>query len=159
MPHHAKPLMPVYEFSLLIQAAGTGLLFLLLVLVYQKIRLPALLEWIVSWGLLLVGLGLLWVAPRLEPQRDLAFFTHAALLAHALFLLRGIRRLRDPAGGRLADLVWFLPVLLLALLTSSSKTSPSAAAGGARWAFPPETGSATSTWHGPGGERREPRRP
>jgi len=126
MPHHAKPLMPVYEFSLLIQAAGTGLLFLLLVLVYQKIRLPALLEWIVSWGLLLVGLGLLWVAPRLEPQRDLAFFTHAALLAHALFLLRGIRRLRDPAGGRLADLVWFLPVLLLALLTSSSKTSPSA---------------------------------
>jgi len=49
--------MPVYQFSLLIQAAGTVLLFLLFLLLYQKIRRRAFLDWIASWAFLLIGLG------------------------------------------------------------------------------------------------------
>ena len=45
--------MPVYQFSLLIQAAGTVLLFLLFLLLYQKIRRRAFLDWIASWAFLL----------------------------------------------------------------------------------------------------------
>ncbi len=116
--------MPVYEFSLLIQAAGTGLLFLLFLLVYQKIRLRALFDWNFSWAFLLVGLAVSWRAPA-PGRRDLVFFNHAALVTHALFLLRGIRRLRDPKGDRLGDLIWLLPALLVAALTSSSESSPS----------------------------------
>jgi diguanylate cyclase (GGDEF)-like protein len=119
-------LISVYEFSLLIQAAGTGLLLLLFLLVYQKIGLRALLEWIASWVFLLAGLVLMRVIPTLDRGRELVFFAHAALVLHALFLLRGIRRLRDPKGGRRKDLWWVLPALLLAALTASSETSPSA---------------------------------
>ena len=111
--------MPIYQFSLLIQAAGTALLLALFVLVYRRIRLPALLEWLVSWAFLLVGLGVLSVIPNAVSDRRLLFVHHAALLAHALFLLRGIGRLRDPRGGRIAELVWLAPVLGAAWLTSS----------------------------------------
>ena len=48
--------MPVYQFSLLIQAAGTFFLFVLFLLLYQKIRRRAFLEWIASWAFLLIGL-------------------------------------------------------------------------------------------------------
>lgn len=115
--------MPVYQFSLLIQAAGTGLLLLLYLLVYQKIRLPALLEWIASWAFLLAGLGMVWFVNALGPRRDLVFANHAALLAHALFLLRGIRSLRHPKGRRLAGLLWLAPLLFLAWQTSSADST------------------------------------
>ena len=55
--------MPVYQFSLLIQAAGTALLLILFLLVYQKIRLRALSQWIVSWACLLIGLAGFCFAP------------------------------------------------------------------------------------------------
>jgi diguanylate cyclase (GGDEF)-like protein len=111
--------MPVYDLSLLIQAAGTGLLFVLFLLVYQKIRLRALLEWIASWAFLLAGLALLWFAPVLGRGRSLLFLNHAALLLHAFFLLRGIRRLRNNKAASRADLVWILPILGIAWLTAA----------------------------------------
>ena len=91
--------MPVYQFSLLIQAAGTGLLLVLFVLVYQKIHLAALREWIVSWAFLLAGLGVSWFVAPPAQTRNLVLAEHAALLFHAFFLLRGIRHLRDDKGG------------------------------------------------------------
>src|SRR5215471_4005981 len=115
--------MPIYQFSLLIQAAGTALLLALFVLVYRRIRLAALLEWISSWAFLLAGLAFLWVIPAVGPDRRLLFVQHAALLAHALFLLRGIRRLRDPRGGRLRELLLLAPVFGVAWLTSSEPRS------------------------------------
>ena len=111
--------MPVYQFSLLIQAAGTGLLLLLFLLVYQKIRLRALSQWIVSWACLLAGLGALWFAPPPAYDRNLVLVNHSALLAHAFFLLRGIRRLREPKGSGEADLVWVIPVLGIAWITAT----------------------------------------
>ncbi|HEV8117135.1 MAG TPA: GGDEF domain-containing protein [Thermoanaerobaculia bacterium] len=118
--------MPIYQFSLLIQSAGTGLLLLLFLLVYRRIGLPALLEWITSWAFLLAGLGLLWVLPFTGANRPLFFVNHAALLAHALFLLRGIGRLRDPRGGRASELIWLVPILAAAWLTSSDPAKYSA---------------------------------
>jgi diguanylate cyclase (GGDEF)-like protein len=117
--------MPVYQFSLLIQAAGTGLLLLLFLLVYQKIRLAALREWIASWALLLSGLGIVWLIPLLGRRRQLVFVDHAAFLGHAFFLLRAIRSLRGPRGGRGMALVWLAPLLVLAWLTSSAEPNRS----------------------------------
>ena len=122
--------MPIYQFSLLIQAAGTGLLLVLFFLVYRRIRLPALLEWIVSWAFLFVGLAALWALwalPALGASRGILYVNHAALLAHALFLLRGIGRLRDPRGGRLAGLLWLAPIAAVAWQTSSDGSKYSAA--------------------------------
>jgi diguanylate cyclase (GGDEF)-like protein len=110
--------MPVYQFSLLIQAAGTALLLLLFLLVYQKIRLRALSQWILSWACLLVGLGAFWVAPPPAYNRDFVLLNHSALLAHAFFLLRGIRRLREDEKGE-ADLIWVIPILGLAWVTAT----------------------------------------
>jgi diguanylate cyclase (GGDEF)-like protein len=111
--------MPVYKFSLLIQAAGTGLLLILFVLVYQKVRLRALLEWIASWACLLSGLAAYWFTPSLGRSRDIVLLIHGLLLAHAFFLLRGIRRLRQ-ARGSAADLLWLIPVAGLAWLTANA---------------------------------------
>jgi diguanylate cyclase (GGDEF)-like protein len=111
--------MPVYKFSLLIQAAGTGLLLILFVLVYQKIRLRALLEWIVSWACLLSGLTAFWLTPFLGNSRNIVIVIHGLLLAHALFLFRGIRRLRGEKGGGAADLLWIVPIAGLAWLTAN----------------------------------------
>ena len=111
--------MPVYKFSLLIQAAGTGLLLILFVLVYQKIRLRALLEWIASWACLLSGLAAYWFAPSLGHSRGIVLLIHGLLLSHAFFLLRGIRRLRE-ASGSAADLVWLIPIAGLAWLTADA---------------------------------------
>src|SRR5512143_741366 len=112
--------MPIYQFSLLIQAAGTALLLVLFLLVYRRIRLPALREWIASWALLLGGLTVLWASPALGAGRGILYANHAALLAHALFLLRGIGKLREPRGGRATDLLWLAPILGIAWLTSSN---------------------------------------
>jgi diguanylate cyclase (GGDEF)-like protein len=111
--------MPVYQFSLLIQAAGTGLLLILFVLVYQKIRLRALLEWIASWACLLSGLAAFWLTPFLGNSRNIVIVIHGLFLAHALFLLRGIRRLREEKRGGTADLLWIVPIAGLAWLTAN----------------------------------------
>ena len=111
--------MPVYQFSLLIQAAGTGLLLLLFLLVYQKIRLRALSQWIISWACLLAGLVAFWFAPPPAHVQNIVLLNHSALLAHAFFLLRGIRRLREEKGSGEADLVWLIPVFGLAWVTAT----------------------------------------
>src|SRR5512141_351210 len=114
--------MPVYQFSLLIQAAGTGLLLVLFVLVYQKIRLSALREWIVSWAFLLAALGIFWFVPPPEHTRYVVLANHAALLLHAFFLLRGILRLREEKGGTAGKLLyWVLPILGIAWVTSDGQ--------------------------------------
>ena len=112
--------MPIYQFSLLIQASGTALLLVLFVLVYRRIRLPALFEWITSWAFLLAGLTVLWAVPAAGANRPILFVYNAAILAHALFLLRGIGRLRDPRGGRALDLLWLAAVFGAAWLISST---------------------------------------
>jgi len=111
--------MPVYKFSLLIQAAGTGLLLILFVLVYQKVRLSALLEWIASWVCLLGGLSAFWLTPFLGNSRNVVIVTHGLFLAHALFLFRGIRRLRGKNGSGATGLLWIVPIAGLAWLTAS----------------------------------------
>ncbi len=111
--------MPVYQLSVLIQAAGTGLLFFLFLLVYQKIRLRALLDWIASWAFLLAGLALAWFAPALGRGRSVLFLNNVTLLLHAFFLLRGIRRLRSEKAAGSADLVWIVPIFGIAWLTAA----------------------------------------
>ena len=56
--------MSVAQFALLIQAAGTLLLFLLFLLLYRKIRRRAFLDWIASWAFLFVGLSLQFALHR-----------------------------------------------------------------------------------------------
>ncbi len=112
--------MPVYQFSTLIQAAATALLSLLFLLVYQKIRKPALPEWITSWAFLLAGLALTWSEPFLGQGLSVLFLTHAAYLAHALFLVRGVRQLRrEKAEEGAAGLLWIVPIFILALATAA----------------------------------------
>ena len=43
--------------SLVVQAAGTVLLFVVFLLLYRKFRRPAFLDWIASWGFFLIGLA------------------------------------------------------------------------------------------------------
>jgi diguanylate cyclase (GGDEF)-like protein len=112
-------LMPVYQLSLLIQAAGTGLLFFLFLLVHQKIHLRALPEWIASWAFLLAGLALLWLAPALGRGRSILFLNNTTLLLHAFFLLRGIRQLRSEKAASSADLLWILPIFGIAWVTAA----------------------------------------
>jgi diguanylate cyclase (GGDEF)-like protein len=121
--------MPVYKFSLLIQAAGTGLLLILFVLVDQKIRLRALLEWIASWACLLSGLTAFWLTPFPGNSRNIVIVIHGLLLAHALFLFRGIRRLREEKGGGAADLLWIVPIAGLAWLTANGGQTAGYSAG------------------------------
>ncbi len=111
--------MPVYQFSLLIQTAATLLLFLLFLLLYQKIRRKAFFDWIISWGFLLSGLALLFVVPSLEEARPFIFLLHIFLLAHVVFLFRGTRRFRDEtaATGPL-ELLWIIPIVAIAWWTS-----------------------------------------
>ncbi len=123
--------MPVYQFSLLIQAAGTVLLFLLFLLLYKKIRRRAFLDWIASWAFLLCGLGLELVMPMIAETRSFIFLLHIALLAHVLFLLRGVRRFRDERAGTGAyELLWIVPIVAIAWWTamqSATANSHSAA--------------------------------
>src|SRR5262249_39077999 len=51
--------MATQTIALLVQAAGTILLFVVLLLLYRKFRRPAFLDWIASWGFFLIGTGLL----------------------------------------------------------------------------------------------------
>jgi diguanylate cyclase (GGDEF)-like protein len=112
--------MLVYQFSLLIQSAGTFFLFVLFLLLYQKIHRRAFLEWIASWAFLLVGLCLqLVMASMPQGQHPFVFLLNVSQLAHAVFLLRGVRRFRDErAGSGPLELLWLLPVIAIAWWTS-----------------------------------------
>jgi diguanylate cyclase (GGDEF)-like protein len=112
--------MPVNQFSLLVQSAGTALLFIVFVLLYQQMKRKAFLDWIASWAFLLGGLSALVLLPYLFPSRGFFFFVHACLLSHVLFLLRGARHFRDERlrASRL-ELFWILPILALSWWTSA----------------------------------------
>jgi diguanylate cyclase (GGDEF)-like protein len=111
--------MPVHQFSLLVQSAGTALLFVVFVLLYQKIRRRAFLDWIASWAFLLASLTSLFLLPFLGQGRLFFFFLHACVLAHALLLLRGVRRFRDERiRSSKLELLWILPIVGLSWWTS-----------------------------------------
>lgn len=111
--------MPVHQFSLLVQSAGTALLFVVFVLLYQKIRRRAFLDWIASWAFLLVSLTTLIFLPSFGQSRASFFFLHACVLAHALLLLKGVRRFRDDrVRSSTAELLWIVPVVGLSWWTS-----------------------------------------
>jgi diguanylate cyclase (GGDEF)-like protein len=111
--------MPVYQFSLLLQSAGTALLFIVFVLLYQKIRRRAFLDWIASWAFLLVGLTALFLLPSFGHRRSFFFVLNSCFVAHALLLLRGVRRFRDERiPSRTRELLWIFPVLALSWWTS-----------------------------------------
>jgi diguanylate cyclase (GGDEF)-like protein len=111
--------MSVYQFSLLVQSAGTALLFVVFLMLYQKIRRRAFLDWIASWAFLLAGLTAFFLRPFFGAGRAFFFCLQAALLAHALLLLRGLRRFRDEkVRSRKRELLWILPVVGLSWWTS-----------------------------------------
>lgn len=111
--------MPAYQFSLLIQAAATALLFLLFVFLFQRFRRKAFSEWIASWACLLIGLSLLFALPSLKPKPYWVPVIHGLLLAHIVFLLRGVRRFRNEraATGGL-EVLWFVAVVAVAWMSS-----------------------------------------
>src|ERR1700730_17534111 len=100
--------METYLFSLLVQAAGTILLFIVFVLLYRKFRRPAFLDWIASWAFFLIGVGLLGFSQT--PSGGVRLTTIAlnvALLSHVFFLLRGVWRFRsEQAVARPAEMLW-----------------------------------------------------
>ena len=112
--------MDTYLFSLLVQAAGTVLLFIVFLLLYQKFRRPAFLDWIASWAFFLASIGLFAVS-RAEAWRRVAVpVLELALLAHVFFLLRGVWRFRrQEAVSRPAEMLWALPILAVAWWLSS----------------------------------------
>ena len=111
--------MPVHQFSLLVQSAGTALLLIVFVLLYQKIRRRAFLDWIASWAFLFASLTALFLLPFLGQNRWFFFFLHSCVLAHALLLLRGVRRFRNEGlRSRKRELLWIFPILGLAWWTS-----------------------------------------
>jgi diguanylate cyclase (GGDEF)-like protein len=120
--------MPVYQFSLLIQAAATFLLLLLFLLLYQKIRRRAFLDWIASWAFLFVSLVFRLVLPSVGETRPFVFLLHLSLLAHVVFLLRGVRQFRDERAGRgPMELLWIVPVFAIAWWTAMETDQASGA--------------------------------
>ncbi len=115
--------METYLFSLLVEAAGTVLLFIVFLLLYQKFRRPAFLDWIASWAFFLASIGLLAVS-RAEGWRRVAIpVLGVALLGHVFFLLRGAWRFRrQEARSRPAEMLWALPILALSWLFSLAPT-------------------------------------
>lgn len=106
--------MDTYLFSLLVQAAGTVLLFIVFLLLYQKFRRPAFLDWIASWGFFLASIGLLAIS-QADAWRKIALpVLEVTLLGHVFFLLRGVWRFRrQEAVSRPVELLWAIPILLL----------------------------------------------
>ena len=126
--------MQTYLFSLVVQAAGTVLLFVVFLLLYRKFRRPAFLDWIASWGFFLIGLVLwgLMLAPFVAPSQPALLALVLALLAHVFFLLRGVRRYRQAQPvSRPAEMLWAVPILALAWWLSSQTFSPAVG-----WATP-----------------------
>jgi diguanylate cyclase (GGDEF)-like protein len=111
--------------ALLVQAAGTVLLFVVFLLLYRKFRRPAFLDWIASWGFFLASIGLQWVilnsgGPDVARRIPL-FGLNLALLAHVFFLLRGVSRFRRERGGsRPVEILWAIPILGAAWLLSGT---------------------------------------
>src|SRR6476659_3229053 len=106
--------MQPHQFSLLVQAAGTVLLFVVFLLLYRKFRRPPFLDWIASWAFFLISLLLLWFmrSPIATPPRLLLLAQVAAMLAHVFFLLRGVWRFREeqPASHPM-EMLWAVPIL------------------------------------------------
>ena len=126
--------MQTYLFSLVVQAAGTVLLFVVFLLLYRKFRRPAFLDWIASWGFFLIGLVLwgLMLAPFVAPSQPALLALVLALLAHVFFLLRGVRRYRQAQPvSRPAEMLWAVPILALAWWLSSQAFLPAVG-----WATP-----------------------
>ena len=126
--------MQTYLFSLVVQAAGTVLLFVVFLLLYRKFRRPAFLDWIASWGFFLIGLVLwgLTLAPLVEPTRPALLALVLALLAHVFFLLRGVWRSRQERPvSRPAEMLWAVPILALAWWLSANPLVPAVG-----WAAP-----------------------
>jgi diguanylate cyclase (GGDEF)-like protein len=123
-----------YMFSLLIQAAGTVLLFIVFLLLYRKFRRPAFLDWIASWAFFLAGLGLLWIvlSPLGAGSRLTLLAMLATMLAHVFFLLRGVWRFRhEKATSRPVEMLWAVPILAAAWWLSAEPVVP-----GVGWAAP-----------------------
>ena len=104
---------------LLVQAAGTILLFVVFLLLYRKFRRPAFLDWIASWGFFLASIGVQGILLRsgaVDESRKIPYFIlNLALLAHVFFLLRGVSRYRrERSSSRPVEMLWILPILGLA---------------------------------------------
>ncbi len=116
------------SFALLVQAAGTVLLFVVFLLLYRKFRRPAFLDWIASWGFFLVASGLLFAREHYGPSglpRISAFALNLAMLGHVFFLLRGVWRFRrERAAARPIELLWALPILGAAWALSGNQSMP-----------------------------------
>ena len=116
-----------YLFSLLVQAAGTVLLFVVFLLLYRKFRRPAFLDWIASWGFFLGGLALLWfiLSSSSGASRFALLLMVSAMLGHVYFLLRGVWRFRkDRASSRPVEMLWAVPILALSFWLSAYPVSP-----------------------------------
>jgi diguanylate cyclase (GGDEF)-like protein len=105
--------------ALLVQAAGTILLFIVFLLLYRKFRRPAFLDFIASWGFFLVSIGLQWFLLRSgtpdDARRVPLFFLNLALLVHVFFLLRGVLRFRrERSASSPVEMLWVLPILAVA---------------------------------------------
>ncbi|HEY3203473.1 MAG TPA: GGDEF domain-containing protein [Thermoanaerobaculia bacterium] len=113
--------MHIYQFSLLVQAAGTVLLFVVFLLLYRKFRRPAFLDWIGSWAFFLASIGLLSVTRAYEANSRLALLAlQVALLTHVFFLLRGVWRFRrEEAVSRPVEMLWAIPILAVSWWLSS----------------------------------------
>ncbi len=126
--------MQPHQFSLLVQAAGTVLLFVVFLLLYRKFRRPPFLDWIASWAFFLVSLFLLWImrAPYGSPPRLLLLAQVAAMLAHVFFLLRGVWRFREEEPvSHPKEMLWAIPILAAAWFLSSMPVTPAVG-----WAAP-----------------------
>jgi diguanylate cyclase (GGDEF)-like protein len=126
--------MQAHQFSLLVQAAGTVLLFVVFLLLYRKFRRPPFLDWIASLAFFLVSLFLLWFtrSPLSTPPRLLLLAQVAALLAHVFFLLRGVWRFREEQPvSRPMEMLWAIPILAAAWFLSSMPVTPAVG-----WAAP-----------------------
>lgn len=103
---------------LLVQAAGTILLFVVFLLLYRKFRRPAFLDWIASWGFFLVSIGVEGILLRsgTDESRKIPYFIlNLALCAHVFFLLRGVSRYRrERSTSRPVEMLWILPILGIA---------------------------------------------
>jgi hypothetical protein len=119
--------MQPYLLSLLVQAAGTVLLFVVFLLLFRKFRRPAFLDWIASWAFFLASLALLWwvLSPAGGGSRLGLFALVLSLLAHVFFLLRGVWRFRsEEAVSRPAEILWAVPILAAAWWLSSAAVEP-----------------------------------
>ena len=121
--------MGTQTVALLVQAAGTILLFAVLLLLYRKFRRPAFLDWIASWGFFLIGTGLLPTVrdslSQTEARQIPLFAVNVAMLAHVYFLVRGVQRFRSERGSsRPVEMLWALPILVVSWIVTTPLLPP-----------------------------------